>query len=153
MYTLQASGGRCQVHLADPPGSILYSYVSSGGKRTDRSGSGSITEGIGQGRITENLRDAVPLLDGALYIEDSRTIAMVYRLLKDEGIFAGASSALNVVAAGDLARKLGPGKTVVTVICDGAYRYQGRLFSRKWLEAKGLYESIPADCRHFVTLP
>ena len=139
--------------LADPPGSVLYSYVNSKGARMDRTPGASITEGIGQGRITENLRDAVPLLDGALFIEDARTIAMVYRLLKDEGIFAGASSALNVVAAGDLARKLGPGKTVVTMICDGAHRYQGRLFSRSWLEGKKLYDAIPEDCRHLVTLP
>lgn len=94
-----------------------------------------------------------PLLDGALFIEDARTIAMVYRLLKDEGIFVGASSALNVVAAADLARKLGPGKRVVTVICDGAGRYQTRLFSKAWLESKGLYQHVPEDCRQFVTLP
>lgn len=78
---------------------------------------------------------------------------MVFRLLKDEGIFVGASSALNVVAAGDLARKLGPGKRVVTVICDGAGRYQTRLFSRSWLESKGLLQHVPEDCRQFVILP
>jgi len=63
-----------------------------------------------------------------------------------------ASSALNCVAAGDVAAKLGPGHTVVTVVCDGAGRYQSRLFSRKWLEGKGLYSAVPEDCKHLVTL-
>jgi cysteine synthase len=152
MHLKEVSKGATQVYLADPPGSVLYSYVTSRGKRMDRSG-GSITEGIGQGRVTDNLVDVMHLIDGALFVDDARTIAMVYRLLKDEGIFAGPSSALNVVAAGDLARKLGPGKTVVTVICDGAHRYQGRLFSRKWLESKGLLAHVPDDCAHLVTLP
>ena len=109
--------------------------------------------GIGQGRVTDNLRPALPFIDSSLRIDDARTIAMVFRLIKDEGIFVGASSALNVVAAGDVARQLGPGHTVVTVVCDGAYRYQTRLFSRKWLEAKGLLAAVPDDCLHFVSLP
>jgi cysteine synthase A len=69
---------------------------------------------------------------------------MVYRLLYEEGIFVGASSAMNIVAAVDLAKKLGKGKTITTVLCDGAYRYQSRLFSKKWLQSKNLFDSIPA---------
>ncbi len=84
------------------------------------------------------------LVDGALHIEDERTITMVYRLLYEEGIFVGASSAMNIVAAVDLAKKLGKGKTVATVLCDGAYRYQSRLFSKKWLQSKNLFDVIPA---------
>ena len=103
--------------------------------------------------MTENLRGSVSLIDDAVEIADARTLAMVFRLLKDEGIFVGASSALNVVAAGDVAAALGPGKTVVTMICDGAYRYQTRLFSKTWLAGKGLLSAGPEDCAHFVTLP
>ena len=143
------SGGRCTVYLADPPGSVLHSYVTSRGAKMERSG-GSITEGIGQGRITANLAGSLGLIDGAVRIEDSRTVECVYRLLKDEGFFIGASSALNVVAAGDLARKLGPGHTVVTMICDSATRYASRLFSKSWLEGKGLWGAVPVDCQHFA---
>lgn len=127
---------------------MLHSWVTTG--KLERAGS-SITEGIGQGRVTDNL--AGTALDGSFQIDDRRTVAAVYRLLADEGLFVGASSALNVVAAGDVARALGPGHTVVTVVCDGAYRYQTRLFSRRWLEAKGLLEAVPADCRRLVSLP
>ena len=146
-FLKEASGGRVRVMLADPPGSVLHSWVQTG--RLERSGS-SITEGIGQGRVTDNL--AGTQLDGSVLVEDARTVACVFRLLKDEGLFVGASSALNCVAAGDVARQLGPGHTVVTVICDGAGRYASRLFSRKWLESKGLFDAVPEDCRHLVSL-
>lgn len=146
-YLKRVSDGRVKIWLADPPGSVLHSWVTTG--KLDRSGS-SITEGIGQGRVTDNL--AGTALDGSVFIEDARTIAAVYRLLADEGLFVGASSALNVVAAGDVARRLGPGHTVVTVVCDGAYRYASRLFSKTWLTSKGLYDAVPQDCRRFVTL-
>ena len=65
----------------------------------------------------------------------------------------GASSALNCVAAGEIATKLGKGSTVVTMVCDGAHRYASRLFSKKWLEGKGLYGAVPEDCKRLVTLP
>ena len=126
-YLKEKSDGKTQVWLADPPGSVLYSYVTSGGKLNERSGS-SITEGmfffcamfdgshdtdkplgIGQGRITQNLGSFVNELSGALHISDAKSIAMVYELLDSEGLYMGASSALNVVAAVELAQKLGPG--------------------------------------------
>jgi len=132
--------------LADPPGSVLYSYFKTG--KLERTGTGSITEGIGQGRITENLKNSP--VDDAVHITDERSIQMVYRLLHEEGIFVGASSALNVVAAVDVARSLGPGKTVVTVLCDGAYRYQSRLFSKKWLQTKNLLQHIPQEYHAFM---
>lgn len=142
-----ASGGSTKVYLADPPGSVLYSWVTSGGTKMERSGS-SITEGIGQGRITDNLADTE--LDGAIHVPDERTVAMVFRLLAEEGLFLGASSCLNVVAAYDMAQRLGRGKVVSTVLCDGAARYQSRLFSRSWLEDKGLYEAVAPEHRHLV---
>lgn len=124
-YLKEKSGGKTQIWLADPPGSVLTSYVSSGGKLIERSGS-SITEGvvlfysarnifnsfeigIGQGRITKNLGTFVNELSGAFTIADEKSIAMIYELLHTEGIYVGASTALNVVAAVELAQKLGKG--------------------------------------------
>lgn len=152
-YLKQASNGKVQCWLADPPGSVLYSYVMSKGAKMERTGNGSVTEGIGQGRITDNLRQDVHQFDNALHIEDEASIAMIYRLLDEEGLYIGASSALNVVAAYRMAQQLGKGSRVVTVICDGAARYQTRLFSRKWLESKGLYEAVPAHLRKYIVLP
>ena len=108
--------------------------------------------GIGQGRITNNLGTFVKNIDGALHIADEKSIAMVYDLLDTEGIYIGASSALNVVAAKELAEKLGRGSTVVTVLCDGAYRYQSRLFSKAWLKAKGLDGAIPEHLKKYAIL-
>lgn len=150
-YLKEISNGRVKSFLADPPGSVLYSYISSGGKLTERSGS-SITEGIGQGRVTDNLAPDVELLDGAVQISDEKSIAMLYRLLDEEGIFVGASSALNVVAACEVAEKLGSGSTVVTLVCDSAERYAPRLFSRQWLESKGLVDAIPAHLHKYIVL-
>lgn len=128
-----------------------------------------VCAGIGQGRITENLATFVGQLDGALHIADEKSIAMVYELLDSEGLYFGASSALNVVATYELALHLGPGnvpafrsadtvdlrspgKTVTTVLCDGAYRYQSRLFSKKWLQSKGLADAIPEPLKKYAVL-
>ncbi|KAL0640071.1 Cysteine synthase 1 [Maublancomyces gigas] len=150
-YLKEVSDGRTECWLADPPGSVLHSYITSGGKLAARSGS-SITEGIGQGRITDNLKPEINLINNSLSISDEKSIAMVYRLLDEEGLYMGASSALNVVAAYELALKLGPGKTVATVLCDGAYRYADRLFSRKWLESKGLVGAVPEGLLKYAVL-
>ena len=150
-YLKEISEGRVQCWLADPPGSVLYSYISSGGELTERKG-GSITEGIGQGRVTDNLKPDIDLLDGALHVPDNESIEMVYRCLHEEGMYLGASSALNVAAARDLAVKLGPGNTVVTILCDSAYRYADRLFSKKWLESKGLLGAIPEHLHKYIVL-
>ncbi|KAF8070206.1 tryptophan synthase beta subunit-like PLP-dependent enzyme [Lyophyllum atratum] len=150
-YLKEKSGGKTQIWLADPPGSVLTSYITSGGKLTERSGS-SITEGIGQGRVTQNLATFVNELSGAFTVPDEKTIAMVYELLHTEGLYVGASTALNVVAAAELAQKLGKGSNVATILCDGAYRYQSRLFSKKWLKAKGLEAAIPEHLRKYAVL-
>ncbi|GAB7360669.1 hypothetical protein MBLNU230_g0548t1 [Neophaeotheca triangularis] len=150
-YLKSVSEGRVKCFLADPPGSVLYSHISSGGKIGERKGS-SITEGIGQGRVTDNLKPDIDLLDGALHVEDAKSIEMVYRCLDEEGLYMGASSCLNVAAAKEVALKLGPGHTVVTILCDGAYRYADRLFSRKWLESKGLVEAIPEHLHKYIVL-
>ncbi|RMZ83944.1 hypothetical protein DV737_g1373, partial [Chaetothyriales sp. CBS 132003] len=151
-YLKDVSGGRVKSFLADPPGSVLYSYISSGGKLKERQG-GSITEGIGQGRVTDNLKNEVTELDGAVFISDEKTIEMIYRCLDEEGLYLGASSALNVVAAKEVAEKLGKGHTVVTILADGAYRYADRLFSETWLKSKGLREAIPKHLEKYIVLP
>ncbi|KAI4282935.1 MAG: hypothetical protein L6R38_002554 [Xanthoria sp. 2 TBL-2021] len=150
-YLKDVSGGRVKTYLADPPGSVLHSYITSGGKLKERQGS-SITEGIGQGRVTDNLKPDIDLVDGALHIADEKSINMVYRCLDEEGLYLGASSCLNVVAAKEVAEKLGPGHTVVTILCDGAYRYADRLFSRKWLQEKNLLSAIPKHLERYIVL-
>jgi len=150
-YLKEVSDGRTECWLADPPGSVLYSYIKSGGKLSERSGS-SITEGIGQGRVTDNLKQEIGLLTDALSIPDADSIRMVYRLLDEEGLYLGASTALNVVAAYELAKIVGPGKTVATMLCDGAYRYADRLFSKKWLREKGLDKAIPSHLEKYAVL-
>ncbi|KAK0621144.1 tryptophan synthase beta subunit-like PLP-dependent enzyme [Bombardia bombarda] len=151
-YLKTVSDSRVKSYLADPPGSVLHSYFSSGGRLVERSGS-SITEGIGQGRITDNLKPDVDLIDGSLHISDEKSIEMVYRCLDEEGLYLGASSALNVVAAKEVAEKLGKGHTVVTMLCDGAYRYADRLFSGKWLEEKKLRSAVPKHLEKYIVLP
>jgi len=123
-----------QCVLADPPGSSLYEYVRNGALKA--TGSGSITEGIGIARVTANLASAP--IDDAVHIEDSVTVSYVYRLLHEEGLLLGSTSGINVAAAVDVARKLGPGHTIVTVLCDGGSKYQSRLFNPEWLAQKGL---------------
>ena len=151
-YLKEKSNGKVKSFLADPPGSVLHSYIQSGGKLMERGGS-SITEGIGQGRVTDNLKPDIDLVDDSLYISDEKSIEMVYRCLDEEGLYLGASSCLNVVAAKEVAEKLGKGHTVVTVLCDGAYRYADRLFSRKWLESKQLLGAIPKHLEKYIVLP
>lgn len=151
-YLKDVSDGRVKAFLADPPGSVLHSYITSGGQLKERTGS-SITEGIGQGRVTDNLKPDIDLLDGAVHISDERSIEMVYRCLDEEGLYLGASSCLNVVAAKEVAEKMGQGNTVVTILCDGAYRYADRLFSRKWLSDKNLLRAIPAHLERYIVLP
>lgn len=150
-YLKTISDGRVKCFLADPPGSVVHGYIQSGGQLGQRKGS-SITEGIGQGRITSNLQPDIDLLDGSLHIPDEQSIEMVYRCLDEEGLYLGASSCLNVAAARNVALNLGKGHTVVTILCDGAYRYAERLFSRKWLTDKGLLGAIPKHLTRYIVL-
>ena len=135
--------------LADPPGSSLYEFVRNGALKS--TGSGSITEGIGIARITANFKDAP--VDDAVHVEDGETVRFVYRLLREEGLFVGSTSGINVAAAVRVARELGPGHTIVTVLCDGGAKYQSRLFNREWLESKGLAAyAVPGRHHEPITL-
>ena len=122
---------RCVV--ADPMGSGLYSWVKSGEITLEGS---SVTEGIGNSRVTANMEGAPA--DDAIRVTDPEALEIIYRLLREDGLFLGGSVGINVGAAYKLARQLGPGHTIVTVLCDGGARYQSRLFDRDWLASKGL---------------
>jgi cysteine synthase A len=123
--------------LADPPGSSLYEFIRHGALKA--TGSGSITEGIGIGRVTINLQDAP--IDDAVHVEDSETVACVYQLLREEGLFLGSTSGINVAAATRVAHELGPGHVIVTALCDTGAKYLTRLFNREWLAQKGLLDA------------
>jgi cysteine synthase A len=122
-----------QCVVADPMGSGLYSYIKTGEVKIEGN---SITEGIGNSRITANMEN-VPI-DDAIQIDDPEAIRVVYQLLRKDGLFLGGSVGINVGAAIALAKKLGPGHTIVTILCDGGARYQSRLYNPDWLGSKGL---------------
>jgi cysteine synthase A len=122
-----------EIALADGPGAALYSFSTTGELKAEGS---SITEGIGQGRVTANLEGFQP--DEAFFIPDSESLEVAFALLRDEGLSLGLSSGVNVAGAIRLARKLGPGKTIVTILCDPGSRYQSRLYDPDFLRSKGL---------------
>lgn len=126
---------RCVV--ADPMGSGLYSYIKTGNIVLEGS---SITEGIGSSRITSNMQGAPA--DDAIRVDDHEAVRVVYQLLKKDGLFMGGSVGINVGAAIALAKQLGPGHTIVTVLCDGGSRYQSKLFNRQWLAERGLLPAV-----------
>ena len=125
------------IGLADPPGAALYSYYTTGELKAAGS---SITEGIGQGRITANLDGLT--VDHAFQIPDSESVPVCFDLLEHEGLCMGPSSGVNVAGAIRLARELGPGKTIVTMLCDYGNRYQSKLFNADFLRSKDL--PVPA---------
>jgi cysteine synthase A len=126
-----------RIVLADPHGSALHSWVTTGELRAEGS---SITEGIGTTRITANL-EGTPI-DDAIRVGDPEAVAVVYRLLREEGLYVGGSSGINVGAAVQVARKLGPGHTIVTLLCDRGSLYFKRLFNPAWLAEKGLSPGV-----------
>jgi cysteine synthase A len=123
-----------KIVLADPAGSALYNYVKKGELETTEGP--SLGEGIGSTRLTDNLADTE--IDDAITIADPECVAMVYRLLYEDGLFMGGSTGVNVAAATRVAREMGPGHTIVTILADGGGKYMSRLFNRRWLAARGL---------------
>jgi len=122
--------------VADPMGSGLYSYIKTGKINTEGD---SVTEGIGNSRITANMEGAPA--DDAIRIDDQEAIRVVYQLLRQDGLFMGGSTGINVAAAVALAKQMGPGHTIVTILCDSGSRYQSRIFNPEWLQSKGLLSS------------
>jgi cysteine synthase A len=134
---LKAKRKSVQIALADVPGAALYSYYTTGVLKTEGS---SITEGIGQGRITKNIEGAV--VDHAFLIPDEESVPVCFQLLEDEGLCMGGSTGVNVAGAVRLAKVMGPGHTIVTLLCDYGTRYQSKLFDPTFLRSKNL--PVPA---------
>lgn len=130
---LRSQSKSVKIGLADPDGAALYSYYTTGEMK---SSGGSITEGIGQGRITANLEGFTP--DMSYNIPDSEAIPLVFDLLEHEGLCLGGSSGINVAGAIRMAREMGPGHTIVTILCDYGNRYQSKLFNPEFLASKDL---------------
>jgi cysteine synthase len=130
---LKAHDPGIRVVLADPEGSALYGWVTSGDMTVAGS---SVTEGIGQSRVPENLAGAP--IDDAVRIPDRLALEQVFDLLRHEGLSVGGSAGINVAAAIAVARTMGPGHTIVTILCDGGSRYQSKLFNPAFLREKGL---------------
>ncbi|PYE89502.1 cysteine synthase A [Phyllobacterium leguminum] len=130
---LKARSDKIRIGLADPYGAALYSWYTDGELKSEGS---SITEGIGQGRITANLEGFTP--DFAYRIPDSEALDIVFDLVTEEGLCLGGSSGINIAGAIRLARDLGPGHTIVTVLCDYGNRYQSKMFNPEFLRARDL---------------
>ncbi|MCK0198881.1 cysteine synthase A [Ancylobacter sp. 6x-1] len=135
-----------KIGIADPFGAALFSYYTTGELKSEGS---SITEGIGQGRITANLEDAP--VDLAYQIPDAEAVQVVFDLLEHEGLCLGGSSGVNVAGAIRMAKEMGPGHTIVTVLCDGGARYQSKLFNPDFLREKGL--PVPGWLERTITVP
>jgi cysteine synthase len=130
---LKAKNKNVKIVLADPPGAALYSYYKTGELKSEGN---SITEGIGQGRVTANLEGA--LVDDAFLIPDSESIPIAFDLLQHEGLCMGGSTGVNVAGAIRMAKAMGPGHTIVTILCDYGTRYASKLFNPVFLREKGL---------------
>jgi len=122
-----------RIAAADPMGAAIYSWIKTGELK---SSGNSITEGIGQGRVTANLEGAP--IDDAYQIPDEEALPIIFDLLEKEGLCMGGSTGINIAAAIRMARDLGPGRTIVTILCDYGTRYQSKLFNPAFLRSKGL---------------
>ena len=134
---LRARKSDVKIGIADPMGAALYNYYANGELKSEGS---SISEGIGQGRITANLEGFTP--DFSYQIEDAEALPYVFDLMDQEGIVLGGSSAINIAGAVRMARDLGPGHTIVTILCDYGTRYQAKLFDPEFLRSKDI--PVPA---------
>ena len=130
---LKEKNKKIKIALSDPFGSSLYNYYQNGEMKAEGN---SITEGIGQGRVTKNLENCP--LDLSFRISDNDGLTIIFDLLKDEGLFLGGSSGINVAGAIQLAKELGPGHTIVTILCDSGQRYQSKIWNPKFLKSKEL---------------
>ena len=145
---LKSRNKNVRIGLADPMGAALYSYYTDGVLKAEGS---SITEGIGQGRITKNLEDAP--IDVAYQIRDEEAVPVIFDLLEHEGLCMGGSTGINVAGAIRLAQEMGPGHTIVTILADFGTRYQSKLFNPDFLREKGLPVPEWLERRNSVKVP
>ena len=122
-----------KIYLSDPSGSSLYNYITNGELKSEGS---SITEGIGSSRVTANFAEAK--IDGAFSINDHESLPILFDLIKNEGLSLGTSCGVNIAGAIRLAKELGPGKTIVTILCDKSDKYNSKMFNKQFLQEKGL---------------
>ena len=130
---LKEKNKNIKIYLSDPTGSALYNYIQNGELKSE---GGSITEGIGSSRITANFGEAK--IDGAFSISDQESLPILYDLILNEGLSLGTSCGVNIAGAIRLGKEIGPGKTIVTILCDKSDRYNSKLFNKKFLQDKGL---------------
>ena len=130
---LKSQNPDIQIGLADPHGSALYNHYINGELSADGN---SISEGIGQGRITANFEDVI--VDRAYQISDDEALPIIYDLMQHEGLYLGGSSAINIAGAMKMAKDLGPGHTIVTILCDSGQRYQSKVWNPEFLRSKNL---------------
>ena len=130
---LKEKNKKIKIALSDPFGSGLYNYYQNGEMKSEGN---SITEGIGQGRVTKNLENCP--IDLSFRISDNNALTVIFDLLKDEGLFLGGSSGINVAGAIQLAKELGPGHIIVTILCDSGQRYQSKIWNPEFLKSKDL---------------
>lgn len=129
------------IGCADPYGAAMWSWFING--NTETNDGDSFAEGIGQGRVTKNLEGLA--VDAAWRIPDQEALIILYQVLREEGLFLGLSSGINIAGAVRLARERGPGQTIVTVLCDSGAKYQSRIFSPQWLATNGLRADLSVD--------
>ena len=122
-----------KIYLSDPKGSSLYNYIKNGELKSEGN---SITEGIGSSRITKNFENAI--IDDAFSIDDHEALSILYDLIKNEGLSLGTSCGINIAGAIRLGKKIGPGKTIVTILCDRSDKYASKMFNKKFLDEKRL---------------
>uniref|UniRef100_A0A7S0E0D1 cysteine synthase n=1 Tax=Hanusia phi TaxID=3032 RepID=A0A7S0E0D1_9CRYP len=155
---------KTKVVLVDCFGSALHSWATTGDEGTEKvlagerwcpkpkmsPGSSPVTEGIGNSIITANMEGLRDYIDDCIQIPDADAIRMVFRLLYEEAIFVGGSAALNVCAAVEMAKRLGPGHTIVTILCDSGFRYGSKFFNKQWMQEKQLYDFLPPEHREGI---
>jgi cysteine synthase len=130
---LKEKNKNIKIYLSDPKGSCLYNYIKNGELKSDGN---SITEGIGSSRVTKNFENAV--IDDAFSIDDNEALPILYDLIEKEGLSLGTSCGINIAGAIRLGKELGPGHTIVTILCDKSDRYQTKLFNKEFLQSKNL---------------
>ena len=130
---LKEKNKNIKIYLSDPKGSALYNYIKNGELKSEGN---SITEGIGSSRVTKNFENAK--IDDAFSINDNEALTILYELIEKEGLSLGTSCGINIAGAIQLGKELGPGKTIVTILCDKSDRYQSKLFNKKFLMEKKL---------------
>jgi len=130
---LKEKNKNVKIFLSDPKGSALYNYIKNGELKSE---GGSITEGIGSSRITKNFKDAK--IDDAYSIDDHEALPILYDLIENEGLSLGTSCGINIAGAIRMAKELGPGKTIVTILCDRSDKYSTKMFNKDFLKEKGL---------------